>query len=102
MYLTPNEALTKSATVTAVGTDTSVYVGPCRLVGAWINHTATSVLSVYDATATGGAIEFSIRCAANGTGMLPICCPAGIKFETGIHGSVNVLGSAAFVAYVPL
>lgn len=100
--LTPNAVLTQGAIMATVGTDTSVYVGPCRLVGAWVNHTSTTVLSLYDATSTAGALELSIRCAANNTGTLPVTCPAGIKFEAGIHGSVSVLGAAAFVAYVPL
>ena len=99
--LTPNDTLTKAAVVVAIGTDTSVYVGRCRLVGAWVHHSATALLSVYDSTSTSTGFKFSIRNASTNMAAVQLSNPAGITFETGIHGNATVT-SAAFVAYVPL
>ena len=99
--LTPNEALTKGAQVVTIGTDTSVFVGPCRLVGAWIHHTTTAILNVYDSTATSSGYKLSVRNASSNMASLDLFGPAGATFQIGIHAQCTV-GAAAFVAYVPL
>lgn len=98
--LTPNEALTRTATVVQIGADTSVYIGPCRLVGAWIHHTTAALLAVYDSTSTASGLKFSIRGPATGMTAIDVSSPAGITFNVGIHA--NAAAGAAFVAYIPL
>lgn len=79
--------------VTAVG---QAYTGNAILKSVVLTHTAAAgVLDVTDASATGGTVLLTIRCAADTTAVWRSADPDGVYFGTGIRAEA-ITGAATF------
>ena len=71
-----------------------------RVVGLISNGgSAACVASLFNATATSGTADIILNAAINDSNVLNLG-PTGIRFDTGLHGSVTGTGASAYVFYL--
>ena len=80
---------------------TAMVDGPCRVMGMQVRATgaAVALLSIWNSTATSGTASLTLSTpAADGESAVAWYGPNGVKFATGLAGSVAT--GLAYIFYV--